>query len=141
MPDVLGLLSISRKAGKAEIGELPVLTAVGNRKARLVLIASDASENTVFRISSAVGRTHIVSVRTPYTKEELGAAFGRASCAVCAVCDVGLSVSAITALAARVPDKYELEVRAIREMANRIQQRKLKKPGPGAGRKEKNRTD
>ncbi|NLT40915.1 MAG: 50S ribosomal protein L7 [Clostridiales bacterium] len=137
MSDALGLLSLSRKAGKIKLGETPVLSEIDSRKARLVLVASDAAANTVRRIRKAVEKTHIVFVVAPYTKEQLGSAFGRASLAACAVSDIGFSAAFLGALEALSPGKYDSQIRAIRETADRIALRKQKKPGQGTGKADK----
>ncbi len=134
MHDALGLLSLSRKAGKIKLGEEPVLSDIGSRKARLVLVASDAAANTVRRIRNAVERTHIVFAIAPYTKEQLGSAFGRASLAACSVSDIGFSSAILGALEEHSAGVYDSQVRAIRETADRITQRRQKKPGHGPGK-------
>ena len=129
MADALRMISIARKAGKAQVGEEPVLAAIDSRKARFVLLAADAAENTADRFTHALSRTHIAYAVVPYTRDELGAALGRASCAVCAVCDLGLSEAIAQALAQADSEKYGSCARALRETSERIEQRKQKKPG------------
>lgn len=87
--NALGLLGLARKAGKLEIGEEPVGAACRGHKARLVLLASDAAENTADRARRVAGPVNVVSV--PFSKEELGAALGRKTCAVLAVTDGGFA--------------------------------------------------
>jgi len=129
MADALKMLSIARKAGQAQVGEEPVLAVIDSRKARLVLLAADAAGNTVDRFTHTLSRTHIAYAVVPYTRDELGAAFGRASCAVCAVCDLGLSGAIANALAQADSEKYGSCARALQETSERIEQRKQKKPG------------
>ncbi len=137
MADALRMLSIARKAGKAEVGEEPVMAAVDSRRARLVLLAADAAENTKDRFERLLSRTHIAFTYTPYTHDELGAAFGRASCAVCAVCDLGLSEAVAESLRALDGEKYGPCAEALRATSERIEQRKQKKPGIRTGKKRK----
>lgn len=137
MADALRMLSLARKAGKAEVGEEPVMAAVDSRKARLVLLAADAAENTKDRFEHILSRTHIAFTCTPYTRDELGAAFGRASCAVCAVCDLGLSEAVAGGLEALDREKYGPCAEALRATSERIEQRKQKKPGVKTGRRPK----
>lgn len=96
--DTLRFLGICRKAGKLEIGEDPVGAACGKGRARLVLLASDAAENT--RRRTLQRSRDGTAVTVPYTKEQLGAALGRGSCAVLAITDTGLAAAIHKTLAA-----------------------------------------
>lgn len=89
--NALGLLGLARRAGKLELGEEPVGAACRSRKARLVLTASDAAENTADRAQRMARLSNARCVRTPFTREELGAALGRKVCAVAALTDEGLA--------------------------------------------------
>lgn len=89
--NALGLLGLARKAGKLELGEEPAGTACRGRKARLVLLACDAAENTADKAHRLAQTSNARCVRLPVTKEELGAALGRSSCAVAALTDEGFA--------------------------------------------------
>jgi len=92
----LGLLSIARKGGNLELGEESVGSACREGRARLVLLASDAAENSCRRAANAAGSTNVI--RVPFTREELGAALGRMSCASAALTDVRLAQAFVRAL-------------------------------------------
>lgn len=47
MDSILHLVGIAKKAGRLEVGEEPVGAAARARQAKLILVASDAAENTV----------------------------------------------------------------------------------------------
>ena len=49
MDNVLHLLGIARKAGRVEVGEEPVGASARARQARLILVASDAADNSARR--------------------------------------------------------------------------------------------
>ncbi|MBR2521346.1 MAG: DUF448 domain-containing protein [Oscillospiraceae bacterium] len=136
MSEALRMLSISRKAGKIEIGEESVLSCVESRKARLVLLASDAASNTAKRITSALSQTQIAYAVSPFTKEELGGALGKGICAVCAVCDLGLAAAVARSLERDDAEKYAQCAQQLRQTSERIEQRKQKKPGKKSGKKE-----
>jgi len=89
--NALGLLGLARKAGKLELGEDPVGAACRGRKARLVLLAADAAENTADKARRLAQTSNARCVRTPLTKEELGSALGRKVCAVAALTDEGFA--------------------------------------------------
>ena len=89
--NALGLLGLARKAGKLELGEEPVGAACRGRRARLVLLAADAAENTADKAARLSQTADAPCVRAPAGKEELGAALGRRSCAVLALTDEGFA--------------------------------------------------
>ena len=98
--NALGLLGLARKAGKLELGEEPVGAACRGHKARLVLLASDAAENTADRARRAAGSANVRCVPTPFSKTELGAALGRGSCAALALTDEGFAKALLQKLPA-----------------------------------------
>lgn len=85
----LSLLSLAKKAGKLSVGNDAVLEALHTGRARLVILAADAAENTVRRFSNRHGDVPFEIL--PYSKETLGAAIGYKSCAAAALCDEGFT--------------------------------------------------
>ena len=77
MNKALQLLSLARKGGRIEAGEEPVDTCIRMGRARLILLASDASEHTCRRIRGSVASSKQPYITIPFTKEELGGAIGR----------------------------------------------------------------
>ena len=88
----LSLLGLCRKAGKLAFGSDNVCDAIRSGSAKLVVLASDASENTKKKIkncASYYGRRLFVCETD---KETLGRRLGRAGEASCAaVCDESFS--------------------------------------------------
>ena len=70
--NTLGLLGLAHKAGKLEIGEEPVGAACRARHAKVVLLASDAAENTVRRAQQFSQTAKAPCVTAPFSKAELG---------------------------------------------------------------------
>lgn len=89
--NALGLLGLAKKAGKLEIGEDPVGAACRGRKARLVLLAADGARNTADKARRLAQAANARCMCLPFTKEELGIALGRRSCAVLALTDEGFA--------------------------------------------------
>jgi ribosomal protein L7Ae-like RNA K-turn-binding protein len=87
MDKVLLSLGLARRAGKLNFGADAVLEDIRTKKARLVLIASDASEGTKKRLTDKSIFYGIEYENISYTCKELGAALGRPLCACAAVCD------------------------------------------------------
>lgn len=89
---LLGLISISRKAGKLAIGFDPAVEALAAGKAALVLAAPDLSPKTRseldFRINKGVKPIEIIQL--PLTMDDLSAVLGKRA-GILAVLDQGLA--------------------------------------------------
>ena len=83
---VISLLGFAQKAGKVTSGEEGVSGAVKSHKAKLVLLAADAAENTKKNYLRQCARHHITCEEL-LTKEELGSGIGKIQRAVLAVTD------------------------------------------------------
>jgi ribosomal protein L7Ae-like RNA K-turn-binding protein len=117
----LNFLALARKAGFAELGEEPVGVAAREGHARLVLVASDASDHTWRRAKSFVAGTRQQLIRLPYTKDEMGFAIGRTALAIAAITDAGLALSLVKTLD---PAKYKNEQAVLEEMVQKADQRR-----------------
>ena len=120
MDKALSFLALARKAGLAELGEEPVGYAAREGHARLVIVASDASDHTWRRAKSFVAGTHQQLIRLPSTKDEMGFAIGRTSLAIAAITDAGLAVSLVKALN---DPRHKATQEALEEMAQKAKQR------------------
>lgn len=123
----LHLLGLTRKAGCIEVGEEPAGAACRARKAKVLLLAADAAENTVRRAEHFAEAGNTVCVRTPFTKEELGGAVGRGSCAMAALTDAGFAASLLKKLAALDPAQYGETAAALDVKAQNVLQRRREK--------------
>lgn len=129
MPDdpIGRLLGLAKRAGRLEIGEEPTGAACRSKHARLILLASDAAPNTCRR-AAHFGRTgNVLWLTLPNTKEELGPALGRKSCAMAAVTDWGLSAAVAEKLAAMEPGRYGAAAEQLRARCNQALQRQKEK--------------
>ncbi|MDD4601865.1 putative ribosomal protein YlxQ [bioreactor metagenome] len=86
----LSMLGLAMKARKVVSGEVAVETAVKAGKAKLVIIAEDASENTKKNYRD-MAHYYKVPVYEGVPKADLGLAIGKASRAAIAVLDDGFS--------------------------------------------------
>lgn len=103
---ILSLLGLMRKAGAIEIGETNAGSAVHAGKAKLLLVASDASDNAKKRTEIyTAGRSALV-VPLPFTKSEISASVGYAGCSMAAVTDIGFANALMKSLAEQWPDEY-----------------------------------
>lgn len=80
------MLGLAQRAGEVASGETAVAISLTRGKARLLIVAEDASENTVRRLRS-LARERSVPCVTYGTKESLGHAIGRAQRAALAIED------------------------------------------------------
>lgn len=121
----LGLLGLAKKAGKVESGDEATRAAVTSGAARIVLIASDASERTRETFRFIAESASVPSVCVGETRADLGNALGKRPCAVVAVCDMGFCAALVKKLA-----ETNGEAKAILEQVSRraakIQARKNK---------------
>lgn len=127
MDNALGILGLARKAGRLEVGEEPVGAAARAKRARVIVIASDAAENTVRRARHFAEVGNCAIVITPYTKDELGGITGRGSCAMAAVSEASLSYLFVKKLADSDYESYGEAADELKIKAERIEQRKREK--------------
>lgn len=119
MDKALNYVALARKAGRIELGEEPVGAAARAQHARLVIVASDASDHTWRRALSFVSGTEQQCIRIPFTKDQLGEAIGRTALAIAAFTDPALALAFAKALPQ--PDPALLE--NLEKRAQRIAQR------------------
>ena len=96
---LLNLIGLAKKAGKLEVGEEPVGAAARSKHARLILIASDAADNTRRRALHFGEAGECICLEIPPTKEDLGRALGLTSCALLALTDIGFAEAVAKKLA------------------------------------------
>lgn len=120
MDKALNYLSLARKAGRVELGEEPVGAAARANHARLVIVASDASEHTWRRARSFVEGTSQQCIRVSFTKDALGMATGRTALALAAFTDPALALAFVQALGS--PEKYTAVLSELTERTKRVRQ-------------------
>ena len=122
MDKILNYLSLARKGGMAELGEEPVGAVARARKARLVVVASDATDHTWRRAKSFVAGSEQICLKVPYSKDQLGQAIGRSELALAAFTDPALALAFLQAL--NQPERYKTELESLEKLSARIRQRK-----------------
>lgn len=121
MHKALKYLSIARKGGLIELGEEPCGGAARAGHARLIVVASDASDHTWRRAKSYVAGTSQQCVKIPFTKDELGQAVGRSSLAMAALVDPALALAFVKALGD--PERYRETLEELDKKSKRMRQR------------------
>ena len=90
MDKILSMLGLSRKGGMLVSGEFSTEKAVKERKAKLVIVAEDASDNTK-KLFSDKCRSYSVPLIFHGDKQSLGAALGQKERASAAILDEGMA--------------------------------------------------
>ena len=121
MDKALNYLALARKAGRIELGEEPVGAAARAQKARLVVVAEDATDHTWRRALSFVSGSEQICLRVPYNKDLLGQAVGRTALALAAFTDPAMALAFVKALGQ--PEKYAAALESLDKRTKRIQQR------------------
>ncbi len=87
----LSFLGLIRKAGKISLGEQNTGNAVRQKKARLIIVAEDASPNALKRAQSFAASSGCALLNVPADKNTLGEALGSSPFAMAAICDSGFA--------------------------------------------------
>jgi len=124
MDDLLRTIGLCKKAGRLEVGEEPVGSACRARQCRLLLLAEDAADNTARRASHFAEAGQCLMLTIPYSKDDMGSAVGRTSCAMLAVTDVGFASSLVGKLAAADPERYGAAAEKLAQKAEKAAQRR-----------------
>ena len=121
MDKALNYLALGRKAGLIELGEEPAGAAARAQKARLIVVASDATDHTWRRAKSFVAGTEQLCIRVPFDKDRMGQAVGRTSLALAAFTDAAMALAFVKAL--NQPQEHEQIIASLDKRAQRIRQR------------------
>ena len=135
MDKALNYMGLARKAGLIELGEEPVGAAARAQHARLVIVASDASDHTWRRALSFVAGTDQLCIRVEFTKDQLGMAIGRTSLAIAAFTDPALALAFAKALGQ--PEKLRTVVESLEQRTKRVQQRRAEEKAHQRNKKRK----
>ena len=136
MDNILSMAGLALRAGRLEVGDEAASDACREKRCRLLLTACGASENALRRAERCAQEGQCLLLLLPCSKEELGAALGRGSCAMAAVTDLGFALALAEKLAARDPARYGEAVERLRLKAERAAQRR-QAPRKRPGRKKK----
>lgn len=141
MSDALRYIGIARKAGAIEIGETNSGAAVRNGKAKLLVLAADASGNAKSRAEGFVFGRRTPLVRLPFTKSELSDISGVNGCSMAAFTDMGLASAFMSQLAQSYPEygalAGSLDAKSEKEKARKreaVSHEKNKKSGKTASK-------
>lgn len=120
----LNLLGLMRKANAVQIGETDTGAAARSGSAKLLILASDASDNAKSRAKGFVYGKGIPLITVPFPKEEISAHVGKSGCSMAAVCDLGFADSFIKLLQLISPGMYDETAQKIAAELAREKQRR-----------------
>ena len=121
MANALNYISLAKKARLIELGEEPVGAAARAGQARLIVVASDASDHTWRRAKSFAAGTDQQCVRVPFTKDELGFVVGRTALAIGAFTDPAMALAFVKALGNE--ERYRDVLEALDAKSRKLRQR------------------
>lgn len=127
---ILSILSMTKKAGSISIGEEQTGFTARSGKSRVIILASDASDNAYRRAKGFADNAQVPLVKLPCTKASISAATGKAGCSMAAITDLGLADSLLQALRDYDPEEYGETAQIIREKYERLRKRKSKRKSP-----------
>ena len=122
--NILNMIGLALRAGRLEIGEEPVGAVCRARDCRLIIVARDAADNTFRRVRHFADAGQCLWISVPFTKDELGSAVGRSSCAMLGVTDIGFAEAIAKKLAAVDPEKFTQTAQQLAVKAQRAAQRR-----------------
>ena len=120
----LNTLGLALRSGSLAVGEEPAAEACKARRARVLLLASDAADNTADRAARLAEQNDIPLAVLPYEKSRVGFHLGRSVCALLAVTDAGFAALLTKGLAAAHPERYGALAEQLAGRAERTQRRK-----------------
>ena len=130
---MLGLLGLMRRASAISPGEDQAAEAVRAGKGKLLLLASDVSDNARRKAENLAAGRSVEPVPLPFDRETLGAALGLGSCSVAAVTDLGFAEAFAGLLAVQWPEDYGPLAQRVRERREKAARRKLQKGSKRVG--------
>ncbi len=125
--NLLPFLGLCLRGGNLAVGEEPAEAVCRARKAKVLLIASDAAGNTLRRAEHFAQMGNCPCLTLPFEKGDLGRAVGRNSVALAAITDIGLAAAFAERLAALDAEQYGEASETLAKKAERAAQRRAEK--------------
>ena len=120
----LNLLGLMRRANALQVGETNAGAAVRGGKAKLLLLASDASDNARGRAEGFLFGRNAIGLTLPFTKAEISAHVGVSGCSMAAVTDIGFANALMKLLVELSPGEYEEVAAQVEQRFSRAERRK-----------------
>ena len=130
----LGLLGLMRRAGAIEPGADRSCETARSGKARLLVLASDVSENARAKAENALAGKSAPLVELPFTRDELSDALGIGDCTMAAITDMGFAEALMKQLSALDAARYAAPAAALSQKREKMLRRKTEKGRKGQGK-------
>jgi len=115
MEKSINFLGLIKKAGKLEIGAKSVKAAVKAGKAKLILSAADAAQDSMKQAKKAAELGKVQHVILPFEKVDIGSMIGRGLPGMLAITDAGFAAAFTMKLDADFPKRYDKAVKILEE--------------------------
>ncbi len=127
----LKLLGLMRPAGAIEIGADRAAEAAMAGRARVLLLASDASETAARKAGYALAGKSAFDLKLPFTRTELSDALGVGDCTMAAITDMGFAAAFVRLLAEEDPESFADAAAALTAKREKMQRRRSEKGTKG----------
>ena len=131
MEKVLSLLGLMKKAGAIACGEDNSIEAARDGKAKLLILAGDASDNARKRAENLCAGRKLIKLELECTKAELARALGMSGCSMAAICDLGFAVALVKELCRIKPGEYDEIFERLTQRYDKARRRKAEKQRRG----------
>ena len=131
MEKVLSLLGLMKKAGAIACGEDNSIEAARDGKAKLLILAGDASDNARKRAENLCAGRKLIKLELECTKAELARALGMSGCSMAAICDLGFAVALVKELCRITPGEYDEIFERLTQRYDKARRRKAEKQRRG----------
>ena len=123
----LNMLGLMRRANAIQIGEDKTGAAVKGGKAKLLLLAADASDNARRRAETFITGRNVQLVPLPFSKTELSEHLGVSGCSMAAVTDLGFANAFIKLLLSLDGESYGEIAQQVEKRFEKAERRKKSK--------------
>ena len=123
MSKALNYMGIAKKAGMLETGEENAGMEIRAGKAKLLVLAKDASENARRRAEGFVFDTNVPLIESPFSKEEISIATGKNGCSMLVFKDIGLAERFAQSLWNEYGEAYQTQALELKARAEKTAQR------------------
>lgn len=123
MHKALSYIGLAKKAGAIELGETNTGAAIRAGKGKVLILASDASENAERRAENFVSGTQIPLVTVPFSKAEISQVSGTAGCSMAAFTEIGLAAVFMASLSESEPS-FRQTAELLEQKSKKAQMRK-----------------
>ena len=131
---LLNMLGLMRRANAVAIGETNTGAACRAGKAKMLVLAQDASDNALSRAKGFVHGRSVVMTRLPFTKEEISSHVGVSGCSMAAITDIGFANAFAKSLAQEYGEAY---TPAAEELAGHFEKAERRKSEAAAHQRNK----